>query len=196
MELVKFRKDISVRLTRPVVSLLAHTGITPNAVSLAGFIVTLGAAALIGTGHLFAGGWVMLAAAVFDMFDGALARYIDKSTRFGSALDSTLDRVSEAAVLVGLMAWYVQSGSPWLSILAAATLVFSYLVSYIRARAEGLGLELRDGIFTRAERVIVLALGLLLSRWPPVLIAALAVILALSLITACQRLYLVYQKTK
>jgi CDP-diacylglycerol---glycerol-3-phosphate 3-phosphatidyltransferase len=196
MGIVKFRKDISVRLTRPIVSLLAHTGITPNAISLAGFVVTVGAAVLIATGHLFIGGWIMLAAAVFDMFDGALARYINKSTKFGSALDSTLDRVSEAVILVGLMAWYVESGSPWLSILAAAALVFSYLVSYIRARAEGLGLELRDGFFTRAERVIVLALGLLLSRWPPVLIAALAVILVLSLITACQRLYLVYQKTK
>jgi CDP-diacylglycerol--glycerol-3-phosphate 3-phosphatidyltransferase len=196
MEIVKFRKDISVRLTRPLVLLLARTPVTPNVLTWTGFVVTVGAAVLIGTGHLFAGGWVMLAAAIFDMFDGALARYINRATKFGSALDSTLDRVSEAVVLLGIMAWYVQSGSGWLAVTAAGTLVCSFMVSYIRARAEGLGLELREGVFTRTERVIVLTLGLLLSRWNVILIIALVFILVLSLITAAQRLFLVWQKTK
>jgi len=196
MEIVKIRKDISVRMTRPIVLFLARTKVTPNGLTWTGFVITVIAAVLIGTGHLFIGGWVMLVAAVFDMFDGALARYINKATKFGSALDSTLDRMSEAVILLGIMAWFVQSDSGWLAVLAAGTLVCSFMVSYIRARAEGLGLELREGVFTRAERVIVLALGLLLSRWNIVLVIALAFIMALSFFTAGQRLFLVWQKTK
>lgn len=138
----------------------------------------------------------MLGAAVFDMFDGALARYSKSTTKFGAALDSTLDRFEEAVILIAIMAWFVQTDAAWPAVLAAGTLVFSYMVSYIRARAEGLGLELKEGIFTRTERVIVLALGLFLSRWIAALITALSVILLLSLITAGQRLFLVYKKAK
>ena len=76
------------------------------------------------------------------------------------------------------------------------TLVFSFIVSYIRARAEGLGLELKDGIFTRAERVIVLSLGLLLSHFSGILAIALGIIAVLSIITAGQRLFLVWRKTR
>ena len=196
MEIIKFRKDISLRLTRPVSVLLARSRITPDMLTWTGLVITMGAGALIGTGHLFAGGWVMLGAAVFDMFDGALARYSNLTTKFGAALDSTLDRFEEAVILIAIMAWFVQTGAGWTAVLAAGTLVCSYMVSYIRARAEGLGLELKEGIFTRAERVVVLALGLFLSHWIAALITALSVTLLLSLITAGQRLYLVYKKTR
>ena len=195
MTLVRIRKDISSRLTQPLVQVLAHTSVTPNALTWIGFWITVVAAVLIATGHLFSGGWVVLLAGAFDMLDGALARYKGRTTVFGSALDSTLDRLSEAFILLSIMAWYIQADFGWYAVLAGGTLVGSFMVSYIRARAEGLGLELKEGFFTRSERVIVLALGLLLSYWGIILIIALGVILVLSFITAGQRLFLVWQKT-
>jgi len=192
----KFRRDVSVRLTSPLVQALAHTSITPDMLTWMGFWLTVVAGILIGTGHLFIGGWIVLVAGAFDLLDGALARYKAKTTVFGSALDSTLDRLSEAVLLLAMMTWYVQNDFGWMVIVCGGTLVCSFMVSYIRARAEGLGLVLKEGIFTRVERVIVLSLGLLFSRWSIILILALLIILVLSFITAGQRLFLVWQKTK
>jgi len=191
-----FRKDVSVRLTNPVVRLLARSPVTPNILTWLGFILAIVAAVVIGTGHLFAGGWLVLFAAAFDMLDGALARLTNRTSAFGGALDSTLDRLSEAVILLAVMFWYARSQQEWLVMLTGITLVFSFIVSYIRARAEGLGLELKDGIFTRAERVIVLSLGLLLSHFSGILAIALGIIAVLSIITAGQRLFLVWRKTR
>jgi CDP-diacylglycerol---glycerol-3-phosphate 3-phosphatidyltransferase len=192
----KFRRDISVRLTNPLIQALAHTSITPNMLTWTGFWLTVLAGVLIGTGHLFIGGWMVLIAGVFDLLDGALARYKAKTTVFGSALDSTLDRLSEAVLLLAIMTWYVRNDSGWMVIVCGGTLVGSFMVSYIRARAEGLGVELKEGIFTRVERVIVLSIGLLFSNWNIILILALLIILVFSFITAGQRLLLIWQKTK
>lgn len=191
-----FRKNVSLRLTHPVVRILARTPLTPNTLTWTGFLITVAAGSVIGCGHLFAGGWIVLFAAIFDMLDGSLARFSGKSSTFGAALDSALDRLSEAALLLGIMFWYAQQRNEWLVILAGATLVGSFMVSYIRARAEGLGLELREGIFTRAERVIVLSLGLLLNQISGILAIALGIIAILSYITAGQRLFLVWRKAK
>jgi CDP-diacylglycerol---glycerol-3-phosphate 3-phosphatidyltransferase len=196
MVMEKFRRDISVRLTNPLVQALAHTSITPDMLTWVGFCLTVVAGILIGTGHLFIGGWMVLVAGAFDLLDGALARYKAKTTVFGSALDSTLDRLSEAVLLLAIMTWYVQNDFGWMVIVCGGTLVGSFMVSYVRARAEGLGLELKEGIFTRVERVIVLSLGLLFGKWSIILISALLIILVLSFITAGQRLFLVWQKTK
>jgi CDP-diacylglycerol--glycerol-3-phosphate 3-phosphatidyltransferase len=159
-----------------------------------GFVVILGAAALIGTGHPFAAGFVVLAAGFFDILDGALARHIGKVTPFGGVLDSTLDRLSDAALLVAIL-FYLEN-TWWLVLLVFLTLVGSLLVSYIRARAEAAGLECQGGIFTRSERIIVLALGLLLSSLPNALVIALAVIAAFSFFTAGQRLLSVWKNQK
>jgi CDP-diacylglycerol---glycerol-3-phosphate 3-phosphatidyltransferase len=196
MEVIQFRKKLAANITKPIVQLIARTKLTPNSLSIIGFLLTAATGILIGLGHLFAAGWVMLGAGVFDMLDGALARLTNTSTKFGAALDSTLDRFSEALVLLGIMTFYAQNNSWPAVLLAGTTLVSSFMVSYIRARAEGLSLELKEGIFTRAERVIVLALGLLLSHFYISLIAAMAIISVLSFITAGQRLYLVWKKTK
>ncbi|GAI35917.1 unnamed protein product, partial [marine sediment metagenome] len=93
-----------------------------------------------------------------------LARFANQATKFGAILDSTVDRISEAAIFCGLLIWYLPKGATSEIVAIFAALIGSFLVSYIRARAEGLGLECRVGLFTRAERVIVLAVGLLVNQ--------------------------------
>jgi CDP-diacylglycerol--glycerol-3-phosphate 3-phosphatidyltransferase len=174
--------------------LLARTPLTPDFISWFGFVVVLGAAALIITGHPFAAGFVVLAAGYFDILDGALARHIGKVTPFGGLLDSTLDRLSDAALFVAILVFFERT--LWLVLLVFLAFVGSLLVSYVRARALNAGLEPGRGIFTRAERVVVLALGLLLSSLPNALIIALAVIAAFSFFTAGQRLFYAWRDSQ
>ena len=173
---------------------LARTRLTPNALTWSGFILALGAAALITTGYPLAAGIVVLIAGFFDILDGALARHIKKVTPFGAVLDATLDRLSEAVILLAILAVYAIQPSLAGILLVGAALIGSQLVSYIRARAEAQGLECRVGIFTRAERVVVLALGLLLSYFTPALIIALAIIVVFSFTTVIQRLVYVWRQ--
>lgn len=179
-----------------MVRVLARTPLTPDIITWFGFAVILGAAALIITGHPFAGGFVVLVAGFFDILDGALARHTGRVTPFGGVLDSTLDRLADAALLVAILVFF--ENTLWLVLLVFLTMIASLLVSYIRARAEAAGLDCQRGIFTRAERIIVLALGLLLSSLTNALVIALAVIAAFSFFTAGQRLFSAWrnQKTK
>ena len=198
-ELPRLRKSTSSRLTEPIVRLLVKTHVTPTTLTWLGFSIALGAAAVIATGHLFIAGFMVLAAGFFDMLDGALARHTEQVTSFGAVLDSTLDRVSEAVLLVGVLLFYLFLGnhSTIGILLVCLALVASPLVGYIRARAEAIGLECQVGLFTRAERVIALAVGLLLSQIVDyALIIALAVIVVFSFATAGQRLRYVWQRTK
>lgn len=195
-KLSEVRKALAYRFTEPVVRLLARTPITPSAITWFGFLLTVGAAALIIKGHLLAAGFVVLIAGFFDMLDGALARHINQATRFGAVLDSTLDRLSEAVLLLGILVLYAGEQSITGILLASVALIGSLLVSYIRARAEALGLECQVGLFTRAERVIVLVLGLLLNQIDNALIIALAIIVVFSFFTAGQRLLYVWRQTK
>lgn len=194
--LSEFRKVLASYFTSSVVGLLARTPLTPNTVTLIGFLVTVGAGVLIVTGHLFAAGFVVLAAGFFDILDGALARRTNRVTRFGAALDSTLDRLAEAVILIGLLVVYAREQAVAEVALVSVTLIGSQLVSYVRAKAEGLGLQCEVGIFTRAERVVLLVLGLLLSQFDYALIAALAIIMVFSYVTVGQRLFHIWQQTK
>ena len=194
--LSEFRKSVAYRLTKPVARFLARTHITPDAITWFGFLLTIGAAVLIATEHLFAAGFLVLIASFFDALDGALARHTNRVTRFGAVLDSTLDRLSEAVLLIGILVLYARAQSFAGILLVVVTLVGSLLVSYIRARAEALGLKCEVGLFTRPERVIILVLGLWLSQINYALIIALAIIAILSFITAGQRLVYVWQQTK
>jgi CDP-diacylglycerol--glycerol-3-phosphate 3-phosphatidyltransferase len=196
VNLSRVRSAIASRLTEPVAGVLARTGLSPNTLSWIGFVLALGAAAFIISGHLLAAGFVLLAAGFFDILDGALARRIKKVTPFGGVLDSVLDRLSEAAVLLAILVLYAQEAAFIPIILVCLALIGSLLVSYVRARAEGAGLECRVGIFTRGERVVVLALGLLLSQFDYVLVIALAIIVVFSFFTFIQRLIYVWQQTK
>jgi CDP-diacylglycerol---glycerol-3-phosphate 3-phosphatidyltransferase len=198
-KLQAFRKVVASYITQPIVAFLAKTSITPNMVTWFGFILILAASALAGTGHPFAAGWVVLLSGFFDIIDGALARRTNQVTRFGGVLDSSLDRISEAAILLGIMAYFLfYSGSEfalWIALIIGFTMIFSFMVSYVRARAEGLGIECQVGIFTRAERVIILALGLLIGM-DLALVIAITIIAVFSIVTVVQRLLYVNQQTK
>ncbi len=198
-KVIQSRKTVACYLTQPAVRLLARTPIAPNAISWFGFLVTLGAAALIITGHLFAAGLVVLMAGFFDILDGALARSTNRTTQFGAILDSTLDRLSEAVLLLGVLIFYLLTANERpviVALLVTLTLIGSFMVSYTRAKAEALGLKGEIGLFTRVERVVVLALGLLLSQFDYALITALAIIVVFSFITVGQRLVYVWQQTR
>jgi CDP-diacylglycerol--glycerol-3-phosphate 3-phosphatidyltransferase len=177
-----------------VARLLAKTPLTPNAVTCFGFVITLGAAALIATGHPFAAGFMVFVGGFFDILDGALARLTGKVTAFGGVLDSTFDRLSDAALLLAIL--FLFDWEPWLVVLAFLAFVASLLVSYTRARSLEAGLQSKRGIFTRAERVIVLALGLLLSHLDNALVITLAIIAAFSFFTAGQRLFSAWRYSK
>ncbi len=205
-KLSEVRKALAYRFTKPVVRFLSRTPITPSAITWFGFLLTVGAAALIITEHLLVAGLVVLIAGFFDTLDGALARRTNQVTRFGAVLDSTLDRLSEAVLLLGILALFLFTeersalftliSKEWAVLLVSVALIGSPLVSYIRARAETLGLECQAGLFTRTERVIVLALGLLLNQIDNALIIALAIIVVFSFFTAGQRLLYVWKQTK
>lgn len=180
------------RITDPIVFLLAKAHITPNALTLAGVLGSAGAAVLLARGQFLAGGIVVLAAGALDVLDGALARATGQVTRFGAVFDSVMDRVSEAAVLFGLLYYYAGRDAREESLLVFAALAGSMLVSYIRARAEILGLPIREGLFTRAERVIVIGVGAIIDQ----VRIALWILAVLANLTALQRLYLVWRKTR
>ena len=190
------RKNLAFYITRPVVQLLARTGITPNTITWLGLLIAIGAGVLVGIGEPFAAGFVVLVGGFFDIIDGALARSTDRTSRFGAILDSTLDRAGEAVVLLGLLVYYTREQSTTGVVVVGIVWLMSLLVSYIRARAEGMGLECETGIFTRAERVILLALGLLLSQINDALLIVLTIIATLSFLTVVQRLRHVWRQTK
>jgi len=196
-KLTRVRKS-AYHLTEPIVPLLVKTHITPTALTWVGFSIAIGGAILIASGHPFIAGFVVLTAGFFDMLDGALARHTKQVSHFGAVLDSTLDRISEAVLLLGILIFYLFFGNQSATgiLLVCLALIGAPLVSYIRARAEAIGLECKIGLFTRAERVIVLAVGLLLSHISYALIIALAIIAAFSFVTAGQRLSYVLKQTK
>ncbi|MDD5189850.1 MAG: CDP-alcohol phosphatidyltransferase family protein [Dehalococcoidales bacterium] len=196
INLQKPRRAIGRYFAEPLVKLISKTSITPNGLTWIGLIIAVVAAVLAATGHLFAAGWVVAFSGLFDMLDGSLARLKNQSTKFGAVLDSTLDRVGEAVALLGLTIYYLQNPSLTGILLTGLTLIASQLVSYIRARAEAINVNCEVGVFTRPERIVILSLGLLFSRFNPVLLIALGLMALLSWITAGQRLFYVWQKTK
>ena len=183
------RKAITRYFELPAAAALSRAGVGPNAVTLFGLAIAGVSAYLIATGNLLAGGLVLLASGAFDMLDGALARSTGKATRFGALLDSVVDRLAEALVLLGLLLHYTQRGPDWGAALVYAALVGSLMVSYLRARSEGLGIECKVGLMQRPERVVVLGVGLIAAHWyTAAALAALGAIAALTLFTMCQRL--------
>lgn len=176
----------------PLARLIGRTGIPPNTLTVMGFALNGVAAYVLAVGHERVGGLLVLLAGAFDAIDGALARTTGSVSPFGAFLDSTLDRFSEAALCFGLLVLYVQRGAWKEVLLIYATIVGSLMVSYARARAEGLGIECKVGLFTRFERVVVLALGLIF-RQP---LIALWILAIGSNLTALQRMYHVWRVTR
>jgi CDP-diacylglycerol---glycerol-3-phosphate 3-phosphatidyltransferase len=189
--MLKVLRPALARLLEPVAGALARTPITPNALTITGTIgVSASALTLYPTGHLFAGTMVCWFFVMADMLDGALARVKGTTGVFGAFLDSTLDRVGDAAVFGGLAAWFVLGGhSRLMAGVALFCLVAGALVSYARARAEGLGLRCDVGIAERSERLLValVAAGLAGLGVPYVLPAGLWAVAAASAFTFGQR---------
>ncbi len=186
------------RLARPLERIayrLHRLGVTPNGLTVTGFVLTLVAAWLLVEGELFWGGVILALAASFDMLDGSLARYANQVSPFGAFLDSTLDRYSESAILLALAVHYARAdeaaGHLYL-VLILLTLVGSWMVSYTRARAEGLRIECKAGILQRPERVLLLLAGLITGWMGPVL----WILAILTNVTALQRIHEVYIRTQ
>ena len=156
-------------LAEPVGQVVGKTGVSPNTLTIFGFCINFGVAWLISQGHFIYGGILILVAGIFDLLDGAVARMMDKVSKFGALLDSTLDRYSEGVVLFGLLWYYASRQNTDYKVeclLIFATIVGSILVSYVRARAEGLNLDAEVGIFRRTMRIGILSLGLVVSAIP------------------------------
>lgn len=169
---------------------IARTRISPNAVTLIGLLIQVGVAVLILDGALLAAGLIAIVAALFDVFDGAVAKARGMTSRFGAFLDSTTDRLADAlyflpiAWLYGVDPDVAARDEAWVAAASLVALVASFMVSYVKARAEGLGFECKVGLAERAERVIIVVLGLLLDLVP----IAVVVLGAASVVTVVQRI--------
>ena len=171
-----------------IARVLVKLGFSPSGLTVIGVLIACVSAALIAQGMLAIGGGVMLIAGVFDMFDGAVARMTDRATKFGALFDSVMDRVSEAVVLLGLLWFYLEDGEQLGAVLVYVSIVGSTLVSYVRARAEGLGIECKGGLMQRPERVASLGVGIIIGQWwEPAVLIVLGVIAALTVVTTVQR---------
>jgi CDP-diacylglycerol--glycerol-3-phosphate 3-phosphatidyltransferase len=186
------RKFAAAKITGPLVPFLSKTGLTPDILSWVGLITSAIAAAMVALNHLLIGGVLVLVAGLFDILDGALARFTNRTTKFGALLDSTFDRISEALLLAGLLVLYLNIPQTIEIPLIFGVLIGSFLISYIRARAEGLGIECKTGLFTRAERVIILALGLMVNQ----VLIVLIILAVFTFITVIQRLVHVWRQTR
>ncbi|MCB0247034.1 MAG: CDP-alcohol phosphatidyltransferase family protein [Anaerolineae bacterium] len=169
-------------------------GVSPNQLTLIGLILQGIVAVVIAAGYLQLAGILLIFFSIFDAFDGTLARMTGQVSRFGAFFDATIDRYAESIVLFGLLVYYSgQPDSTTQTLLIYVAIVGSLLVSYTRAKAESLGIPCKEGILTRAERVVLLVIGLLLGTWQPIaaLPDALTVVLwllaILSNVTAIQR---------
>ena len=179
-------------LLNPIVDGIARVfvklGFSPSGLTVIGVLVACVAAALIARGMLAAGGVVVLVAGIFDLFDGAVARMTNRATKFGALFDSVMDRVSEAVVLLGLLWFYLEDGEQLGAVLVYVSIVGSTMVSYVRARAEGLGIECKGGLMQRPERVASLGIGIIVGQWwQPAVLIVLGVIAVLTVVTTVQR---------
>ena len=185
------RKLLAAPLSK-IVPLLQATGVTPNGLTIIGFLLTVGIAIVLALGYFLAGGILLIFAALFDTLDGALARQTGQVSKFGAFFDSTMDRFSEGSVLIGLMYYYAAGGSQIEVVLLGVALLGSLMVSYTRARAEGLDIECKSGLLQRTERVILLVAGLI-TGWMLPMLWLLAIF---TNVTAVQRIVEVYKRVQ
>lgn len=194
-------KNGYLRLIDPVANWLVRSGVHPNTITAFGTACTVAAACIFATGHISVAGWFLGLTALFDVLDGTVARRSGKTSVFGAFLDSTLDRLADGAVFVGLATFYALDPvhrSPWMMVLCMVGLVGALMTSYTRARAEALGIDAKVGMVQRAERVVLLSapqafFGLALDGW--VLRTVIGIITVGAWITVIQRIQFVYRQT-
>lgn len=179
--------EISGRLGRAV----ARTGLTPNALTLIGLFGMAGASTLAAYGKFWQAGIVMLAAALFDLLDGAVARATGRASDWGAVFDAVSDRLADFAILFGLLIWYsaAERFDRTAIALIAISLFGSMMVSYTRSKAGEFGVSIRTGLGTRLERVLIVAIGLLSSQIVPML----WLLAVLTNLTALQRWFITWR---
>jgi phosphatidylglycerophosphate synthase len=217
-----FRARVRASIERPVAGFFGRLGFSPNALTVIGFGIAVFAAWLTTAEMWLAAGLVVAFGAVFDLFDGALARATNRTSRFGAFLDSTLDRAGEAVVYVGIAFGALVSNYEPVALFAATAMVASFMVSYTRAKAESLDFTSDGGLGSvgvapREVRTVILVIGLVLSGTGPlqflpppgsvcvdqcnglgyvVLPVTLGLIALLATLTTIQRIYFVYRQSK
>ena len=188
--------------TAPFIRVLLRSGVTPNTLTTVGALLILASSVAFGLGYIRSGGALILISGVLDTFDGQVAREGGLTTRFGAFYDSTLDRVGDGASFIGIAAFLMYASDiQWRELAVIACMVgilSALLVSYMRARAEALGLDCKVGIAQRAERILGLGLPTLIAGAGPrglVLTTVVVILTVLSLITVAQRFAHVHRET-
>jgi CDP-diacylglycerol---glycerol-3-phosphate 3-phosphatidyltransferase len=198
----QWTEDFVIRVLDPITQALVRARVHPNAISTAGFAVGLAAAWAFWAGQVRLAGAFILLGGIFDIFDGRVARGTGLASTFGSFYDSTLDRISEIFVFLGIAAYFLRDvrpeGDPLMVYAVVLALGGSLMVSYTRARAEALGLDCKVGLIQRAERVVLLGLAALLfgTLWDAAVLRGVIIAIAvLANFTAIQRIVWVYRHT-
>lgn len=190
-------------IIEPVATWLVRRGVHPNAISIMGFVATLAAAWLYSQDHVRTAGFFVLLGGLLDIFDGRVARISGLASKFGSFFDSTLDRISEIAMYIGLITLYngyiLDAADIWMIYVIALALGGSLMVSYTRAKAEALGFDCTVGLMQRAERIVLLGLGSVIFglAWGGIVLSAIIIVVAvLTNFTAVHRIVWVYRHGK
>src|SRR4051795_916227 len=194
-------KNGYLRVIDPVANWLVRRGVHPNTITAIGTACSVAGGVIYGTGHISVGGFFLGLTALFDVLDGTVARRSNRSSTFGAFLDSTLDRLADGAVLGGLAVFSALNRPHHnvpMVVVCLAGLIGAYLTSYIRARAEALGLDAKVGMLQRPERIVLLSapqafFGLALNGW--VLGAIIVFLTVTAWITVVQRMIAVYEQT-
>ena len=179
------------KAVKPLGDGLRRTRMTPDHLTIAGMVIAIGAALAIGAGHLPLGLLLVILAALPDLLDGALAKASNTSSQRGAFFDSVVDRVTDALLFGGVAWFFTNEHSPKTALLPLAVSAVSSVISYERAKAESLGLSAKGGIMERAERIILLCLGLL---FPVLLLPIMWIMLILTSVTAVQRFVKVWRQ--
>lgn len=195
----KFRAPVDAAV-RPIGRALRATRMTPDHLTVVGLLLGAASAVVVGAGHLHWGLVLVILAALPDLLDGALAKASDSASQRGAFFDSTVDRITDALLLGGIAFYFAgpratEGGDPRLAVLPFAVASVSSVISYQRAKAESLGLDAKGGLMERAERIVVLCVGLFLEPWlDGALVWILWGMLALICVTAVQRFVKVWRQ--
>lgn len=190
----KFRAPVDAAV-KPLGAALRKTKLTPDHLTVLGLVVGAASAVAVGSGHLRWGLVLVILAALPDLLDGALAKASNTSSQRGAFFDSTVDRVTDALLLGGIAYYFAQTQDPRLAVLPFAVSAVSSVISYQRAKAESLGLDAKGGLMERAERIVVLCVGLFIEPWlHGALVWILWGMLVLISITAVQRFVKVWKQ--
>lgn len=185
-----YARTLTDRVVQPIARALVRLGLTPNALTTAGLLLTLAGVAVVVLGRPVLGATVMAAGLLLDAFDGAVARLSGRSTLLGAFYDSVADRVADVAML-GALVWLVLP-SPLGFAVGMTALATALLTSYVRAKAESLGLAATVGVLERAERVVIVLLGL----WLDLVALALWVLAIGGVVTVLQRILVVWRQAR